>query len=268
MGYDFYKVDEQFMIRRNKKDSLPQVHIDENGHVALGGKGGSSEHTKFKPNIINWKLLSGGIKIEYNYLAEEFEGRTFSTLVEFGKEAASTNKRIVSEGTELQLKEKGSRGNTDSSGSILGDEFKKTIGKNAVHSAHLIADWFTGSGYKGSGNIIPASKEYNTEKMKGVEENIATNKEVVGKDFDLKVVASMKIYPDDKMEKALKNEELLPDKEGPDNFTADQISKIMNKLNKELDPQYATETSYYLNNKLLDAISADELLKKWIESKK
>ncbi len=264
LGYEFRKQNEKYHIRRRSAADSQQVHIDDEGVLQLGGKSGTSEHGEFKPIIKSWEIIEGGIEIKYGYEDEAHEDKTFTTLVEFGGEAMSSTKNITSTGENITLKPSGTRGRTDSSGRILGPKFKELIGSNRVHSAHLIADWFTGSGYAGSGNLIPASADYNTETMFDIEKLIA-GEFTEGEAFELQVSANMKVYPDSAVQQAIKNETLPESEQEEVVFSDSEIQKIMSELSKELDPMYATETKYDLAGHWERAIGTDDQLKDWIE---
>ena len=188
----------------------------------LENKKGVSEHTKYNPKVKSVKIDGNEFTITYEYVVDN-KKKVFVSVFNFGtvnddKGSTKTQKTV---GTNLKLKEKSTRGKTDSSGqlrnttalykqywkdkrekdknikkgkidpvdeSVLVAHFRSKSRKsgnipagietysdkiNLLDSAHHIADWFTGSGYKKSLNLTVTSAEYNRITMGGAEKNIA-----------------------------------------------------------------------------------------------
>ncbi|MCG9972579.1 eCIS core domain-containing protein [Christiangramia crocea] len=262
LGYRFVKAEGKYHIRRQSAQDLPAVHIDEEGYLRDGTKSGASDHTEYKPVITDWNIQEGGIKINYTYEDGEQKDEKFTTMIDFGAEAEARSKKITSSGQNISIKKAGTRGATDSSGKILGDSFKKLVAGKSVHSAHLIADWFRGSGYAGSGNLIPASSNYNLEDMADKEKEIFDS-ETAKTPFNLKVSANMEVFSDKSIEDAIEKEKLHGNEENK--FSEKEVAKVMNKLSKELDPMYATKTVYEMNGQGIGELSEDQKLKEWIK---
>jgi hypothetical protein len=111
------------------------------------------------------------------------------------------------EGKNLALKVPGTRGATDSAGELAIKKYGIDL-----NSAHVIADWFMGTGYKKGANLILTSKEFNQETMRNAEESIQQQiKDVMNnhKDsivtFDMTVSATFDVLEDDGIIGALKH---------------------------------------------------------------
>lgn len=130
---------------------------------------GKREHANYKPDNITYQIKEGAFEFSYDYgAAAELGGADdFTTRIAVGEVDGKQTLDQSSSGNALRIKESGTRGRTASSGTIRNDG-----GGPPLHSAHLIADWFTGSGYGAAGNLILTSPDYNTGVMGGVEERI------------------------------------------------------------------------------------------------
>ncbi len=119
----------------------------------------------------------------------------------------------------------------------------KTLDSNLFDSAHLVADWFSGSGYKDALNLTVTSAEYNRQTMGDAEKNIATKIKNVEKEsiFDLTVAAKWDILQDKEIMKDVNALSILKQ--------LNQNSKIQNTDNKELALQATKELSRVLLEK-------------------
>lgn len=166
-GYSFAVTNGKHYIRRKNAEDTPQVSIDGEGKLQLGGASGSSdpEHSNYIPDTIDKKESGMGYEVTYTTKTDEGNpGPNFKINISHaGVLRANENARQTRHvsGSNLKLKNTGgARGRTDSA----------TAG---FHNAHLIADRFGGSGSNTAMNIHPSSPSYNTRAMKGKEDLIA-----------------------------------------------------------------------------------------------
>lgn len=176
------------------------------------------EHADYKPIVTDYAVTGGKIRFTYDYAEADEEGGADDFATEIGIGEIADLPVIVqsSSGSNVRLKETGTRGRTASSGTIRNDG-----GGVPLHSAHLIADLFTGSGYGGSGNLILTSPDYNTKDMwdreKSIRDTILAITPTPTQDesgelivtklaFNLTVTASLKALTDDPVVAELKQQ--------------------------------------------------------------
>jgi hypothetical protein len=228
---------------------LQKLRINEDGILKVGDEG---EHANYKPIDVQVTLVDGGFLLVYHYS----DGKKFHTRIEFGSEAKLDTIVRVSHSEDLQIKEAGTRGRTNSSGDLMTENFKKLVnGKVDVHSAHLIADWFSGSGYRGAGNLVPTSDTYNTLDM-GDKEKEIVNKVNRGDSFSLSVSAKVKYLKDDAVVNALNKEkidqntlskeekELVKTFKTPTDLSEEQEKMAKDKFFNLADPAYIQSVTY------------------------
>ncbi len=228
---------------------LQKLRINEDGILKAGDEG---EHANYKPIDVQITLVDGGFLLVYHYS----DGKKFHTKIEFGSEAKLDTIVRISHSDDLQIKEAGTRGRTSSSGDIMTENFKKMVnGKVDVHSAHLIADWFSGSGYRGAGNLVPTSDTYNTADM-GDKEKEIVSKVNRGESFSLSVSAKVKYLKDDAVVNALNKEkidentlskeekELVKTFKNPTDLSEEQEKMAKDKFFNLADPAYIQSVNY------------------------
>ncbi len=272
-----YSVDVNGVISRasGKTNELPKLSINKQGTLIIGTDT-NSEHGEYKPIIISQKFVDKGLELKYEYEGEQGQGKEYTTLIEFGTEAAPKEYAVTSSSNQLVLKEAGTRGRTDSSGKIMTEDFKKIIATAQneatekkdveIHSAHLIADWFRGSGFAGAQNIIPTSKNFNTKKMFSIEKQIAERALEQPKPFNLSVRAVQKMVSDNAILTAVKKEGVKNEKNQTVSFANVKLDKLLTFLNKEKDPQYTESVNYDTALNISDRkLEADTELKKWFK---
>lgn len=130
-----------------------------------------AEHSDYKPQSTVPSIDNGTFKLAFDYNDEaETQGRKRDFVVRFSLRSAED--RTVDQsttGSNLTLKRAGTRGRTDSAGELTEAGYSDNI-----NSAHVLADWFEGSGYKGSLNLIAASEHYNKQIMAAAEASMAS----------------------------------------------------------------------------------------------
>jgi hypothetical protein len=129
----------------------------------------ADEHNKYKPQNITPSIKNDQFFLNFDYGedAERLGGkRDFMVRLNL-IDAQSGIVDQSTTGRNLTLKEEGTRGRTASAGEIA------EAGFSDLNSAHILADWFEGSGYKSSLNLIATSAHYNQEIMGRAEKLIA-----------------------------------------------------------------------------------------------
>jgi len=193
------------------------------------------EHNRYRPDpkTIVKEIKNGVFTLSYSYFPLN-EGETpplFKASVSMDKGRLFTH---IVNGYSLSVKPSGTRGvNT-----------AKSSNKEGTHRAHLIADWFKGSGYKEALNIINTSAEYNTGLMYDAEQIIQAGAEDIADEysdkiitFDMKVDAKYYILTDDDTLKAFEFHLAKEEK--------DELYKI---LQNNRDPRQTQGVDYLANN--------------------
>jgi hypothetical protein len=132
-------------------------------------RGEEQDHDKYKPQNIIPSIKNNQFFLNFDYGedAERLGGKR-DFMVRFNLIDAQSG--IVDQSTtgrNLTLKEEGTRGRTASAGELA------EAGFSDLNSAHVLADWFEGSGYKSSLNLIATSAHYNQKIMGTAEKSIA-----------------------------------------------------------------------------------------------
>jgi RNase P/RNase MRP subunit p29 len=166
-------------------------------------------------------------------------------------------KKITHEviGKNVAIKDSGTRGKVDSRGEMANKTMDPAI-LAQLNSAHLLADWFNGSGYKGGLNLILTSDTYNQKTMAGAEETVAQAIKKIqerNKDklvtFNLHVTATYKVTSDDKVLEILKSKK------------SDMSPKSLEKMHIELtgkqDPRRCDSVIYIVSNIKVDGMPMD-----------
>ncbi len=211
---------------------------------------GSTTHTEYKPQNIQSRIENGMFILTYDYGedAEQKGGkRDFIVRIKLLDIKGGISIQTV-KGDNLALKVPGTRGYTASSGS-----YGSTVNTNGVniHSAHLIADQFLGSGYKDALNLILTSGKFNTETMGDAEKSIVNRIKDVQRanpeklvTFSLLVGAKWKALSDDPvlsvLEKVLSSKDKKINSEDLD-LLAEETRK---NLTSKQDPKQVLEVSY------------------------
>lgn len=248
---------------------------------------GIKEHTEYKPVIKSIKKKKKKFIISYGYEDLKHKQKSFTVIFDFDKidDHKDSVQSQTTEGKNLKLKEKGTRGVTESSGKLINKSvlyrqylkdkkinFKKeftekelkqlvdnstdkkgfeehfkykaeklglvTLKKsNLFDSAHLVADWFSGSGYKEALNLTVTSAEYNRKTMGDAEKKIASelNKDSI---FDLTVTSTWDTLDDSEVLDEVNNISILAQ--------LNANKKIKNIKNKDLAKSAAQELSKIL----------------------
>lgn len=121
---------------------------------------------------IAFKVTNNMVVVSYHYAAVAHQAGVRDFDITF----KLLEGRMVSQtfaGKNLALKLKGTRGVVVSSGKLAQKDYAIEL-----NSAHGIADWFMGSGYRKALNLILTSKEFNQETMKKAETQL--QQQIVG----------------------------------------------------------------------------------------
>lgn len=157
------------------------------------------DHKEFKPEIVHIAYSADGttrtITFQYKFqddLGEREERMTFTCTQRLDDFMTTSAK-----GTNLSLTDRG-RGETEQIGSHV-------TGEN-LNNAHVIANWFHGSGYRESLNLMTTSDTFNQETMGDVEDTIAdiVRKNPSIKTFDMEVHVEWGDFLEDDAEERLK----------------------------------------------------------------
>jgi hypothetical protein len=169
------------------------------------------EHTEFYPEKMDVKAVSDGVVITYTTRA----GKNFETKV--GRSGHVTEAK----GFDLDLTTLG-RGITEDPANK-----EKNKGQN---SAHIIANWFGGSGYKKSLNLVTTSAHFNQVVMGRAEDQIVDwVKHIQIQKFNLKVAVDWGVV---KEEEAVKRvQERVKDLAG---LSGDELEKSRTKIIRDL----------------------------------
>lgn len=153
---------------------------DDYGIVRVPKQNDAEDHNYYYPREVRRNsekgLLPDGT---YQMIYKGYKSAQFTVTVGEGDLVKSV------EGTALAMKVPGTRGVTQASPNIAPAQNQE------LDRTHLIADRFSGSGYKESLNLVTCSLRYNREFMGNTEKSIATylNKNLPTRDseFNLKV---------------------------------------------------------------------------------
>ena len=231
------KITYEFIYDKLKKKPEPISFEDfdekvKNGDINLApGK----EHNRYKPDpdTIVTEIKNGIFTLSYSYLPQNEEELppSFKASVSMDKGRLFTH---IVNGYSLSVKPSGTRGvNT-----------AKSSNKDGTHRAHLIADWFKGSGYKEALNIINTSAQYNTGLMYDAEQIIQSGAEDIADEypdkmitFDMEVDAKYYILADNDTLKAF---EL--------HLAKEEVDKLYKILQNNKDPRWTQSVNYLANN--------------------
>lgn len=210
-----------------------------NGDINLApGK----EHNRYKPDpdTIVMGIKNGVFTLSYSYIPQ-VEGETppsFKASVSMDKGRLFTH---IVNGYSLSVKPSGTRGVNTAKGS----------NREGTHRAHLIADWFKGSGYKEALNIINTSAEYNTGSMYIAEREIESDAEKRADEnpdkiitFDMTVEAKYYVLTD---KATLEGFEL--------HFEKEEVNELYKILQNNEDPRQTESVNYLANNFKADGVS-------------
>jgi hypothetical protein len=218
---------------------------------------GHRDHSDFKPQFIGYEISDGSFQFTYDYSdqAEQGGADDFITAIAFGEVGGADTLNQSSQGNNLRVKESGTRGRTVSSGGLRSDD-----GGFPLHSAHLIADWFSGSGFGAAGNLVLTSPNYNLKEMGDVEKNVFAAISSASRDrnqpddpeknplppltFNMTVEASLRTFGDEavvtQLNKALESTtKKLDDKE-----LESILEKTMQLLTGRRDPRQSLRVTY------------------------
>ncbi len=204
----------------------------------------TSEHSDYRPQNIVPSVNGNSFVLDYDYGPEGLDiSELLHVKVEMKIDDVSQDKiNHQVTGTNLGIKKSGSRGKTDSAGKLLIDTVD-TSELPQLNSAHLIADWFQGSGYRQGLNLVLTSDDFNQNTMAGAEDNIHQQINKIQQKhgnllvtFDLQVAAVYEVTNDDKIVNILKG--LKPD------MNADSLAEMHKALAGDQDARRCESVSY------------------------
>jgi hypothetical protein len=135
---------------------------------------GEGEHSAFLPKILDVQYQNEERIVTFEY-EDDDQQKKFTV-----KQRLSDYLTTSVKGINLSLKPFAGRGVTE--------EASTHVRSKGMHSAHLVADWFGGCGYKQSLNLISTSDHFNTSVMGGVERTIVARFQSLGAaQFDMQV---------------------------------------------------------------------------------
>ena len=209
----------------------------------------------------NLKLKEKGIRG-----ATEGSGQLFDQSRLYRLFLEEKNKKIEKKATEVKLKEMVSdigmdlfiayarkkvnyNGNTD-----LEERAKKLQKANLFDSAHIVADWFGGSGYRQALNLSVTSAEYNRIVMGDAEKYLAESVKKKGEEttFNLNVAATWDYLEDNEILKVVNEKSIvqrlkteIKDKEVDQRILSlDAKKELDSVLQKKQDPRRVLNVDY------------------------
>ena len=154
-------------------------------------------------------------------------------------------------GNNLSVKDPGSRGKTDSKGVMINKEVDQTD-LPQLNSAHLLADWFKGTGYRQGLNLILTSEKYNTKTMQKAEKDVANEILEIEEDypgqkitFDLHVTANYQVTDTDGIITTLQK---------INSYEDNQLDEIHRDLSGRQDPCRCLSVNYRVKKVRVDGI--------------
>ena len=153
------------------------------------------------------------------------------------------------------------------------EEYRYLQKEQKFDSAHLVADWFGGSGYRRALNLVVTSAQYNRVVMKGAEEKIVEEvkqksrkreKESAPSLFDLSVTATWDILSDNEVKKTVNRSSIFnglpPDlkreKEDGKKLAEAAAKELFDLLASKQDPRRVLSVRYY-KGKLKSPVHAE-----------
>ncbi|WP_024769964.1 eCIS core domain-containing protein [Aquimarina macrocephali] len=242
------KVEHQFnwdkLKERNQNNTFPDFNSKWDSKEIEPDTGGTSEHSDYKPQNIVPSVEGDSFVLNYDYGPEGL-GKDELESIEVKMKIDNVSERKINHsvtGRNLGIKASGSRGRTDSAGKLM-REGVDTTNLPQMNSAHIIADWFQGSGYKQGLNLILTSDTYNQTTMAGAEskivagiQKIQSKQEPLLITFDLQVTAVYEATSDDKVVETLKG--LKSD------MTAEALAEMHQALAGDQDPRRCESVTY------------------------
>lgn len=240
VSFDFSKInDANEVVQATKGKNLTLKEAGSRGKTASSGE--VKEHSKAEKadssnhqEMFKGEYLKKFIKEKYGneYLQEKMKSKKELTTLLNPHE-----KREFEESFAVEYK-----------------KFEHLKGEQKFDSAHILADWFGGSGYKEALNLLVTSAEYNRIVMGGAEKNIVKDIKNKSEDsfFDLSVTATWDILSDSEIksqisEKTIKKQ--LPKNQGISEEGMNEIAKgsetdLYNILISKQDPRRVLKVNY------------------------
>ncbi|WP_020570414.1 phage tail protein [Neolewinella persica] len=218
---------------------------------------GHREHANYRPNIQRYEIINNAFQFTYDYSdqAEQGGADDFITSIAFGKVGSAQTLNQSSQGNSLKVKDSGTRGRTVSSGGLRSDD-----GGFPLHSAHLIADWFSGSGFGAAGNLVLTSPDYNLKAMGDVEKKVYEAVSTASRarpqpadpvqnplpplTFNMTVVASLRTFGDEAVVVELRAALQGQQKKLEENELKNILEETMKLLTSRRDPRQSLQVTY------------------------
>jgi hypothetical protein len=209
---------------------------------------GEDAHSDYNPVILSTKIENEEFILTYTYASEKEKSEDKQKIFTVRMKMLEGNKVQHSvTGTNLCLKNKGTRGRWESAGELAKEKYKG--GDVQLNASHLIGDWFQGTGYKSGLNLIATSASFNLEDMLRTEKSIAqilVDEEInnPGKvaTMNLHVTAIYSILSDDAVMEYLTNIGNVDSK------------KLHKQLQSKQDPRRCESVIYKITSLMLDGV--------------
>ena len=206
---------------------------------------GSTHHGDYKPQNLNPYIEGDFFVLEYDYGPENLgRDELIQMKVKMKVDEVENSNKVTHQvtGYNIAIKDAGSRGKADSARKLEREDLDKT-NLPQLNAAHILADWFNGSGYRQGLNLILTSKTYNQETMAGAEGQVHKAIDKIQKKnpnslvtFDLQVTAVYETTDDDKVVSILQNKQA--------NMSKEALEKMRLELAGEQDPRRCESVRY------------------------
>ena len=235
--------------------------------------GGSNDHNFFQDKNLdvsggdrsNLNIRNGVLNLRYKY-DNPWKGTGDDKLIFHVEVRVQEGQDILQtvRGQNLRRKVEDTRGYTVSSGDLSSEDFvnrkKERISDmphKGFHSAHILGDMFTGSGYKSHLNLIVTSRNYNAVKMYDKEKHIMNQMKTTPENvdrIDLTVSALWRVFIDENIIDQLKTSVDKGLTKGinnkfekfRDDLREDAFKEAYEYLAKKQDPRLVLDVKYEL----------------------
>lgn len=240
VSFDFSKInDANEVTQATKGKNLALKEAGSRGKTASSGE--LKEHSKAE-------------KSPPSDHREIFKGEYLKKFIKEKYGNAYLQEKMQSEQELAMLLKPHEKREFDESFAVEYKKFEHLKGEQKFDSAHILADWFGGSGYKEALNLVVTSAEYNRVVMGGAEKNIVRDIKSKSEDslFDLSVTATWDVLSDSEIksqisEKTIKKQ--LPKNQGISEEGMNEIAKgsetdLYAILTSKQDPRRVLKVNY------------------------
>ncbi len=238
-----HQFDWERLKQREQTNNFPDFNTKwENGEIDVAPSG--KEHSDYKPQNVIPSIEGDIFVLKYDYGPQGLESDELLQIeVRMNVDDIADRKinhQVIGRG--IGVKASGTRGRTDSAGRLL-QEGVDTSDLPQLNAAHLIADWFKGSGYRQGLNLILTSDYYNQIVMFGAESQLVQELQDIQADYgdvlvtlNLRVTAIYEASVDDKVVEVLRG--IKPEME------ESELQTMHTRLAAKQDPRRCEKVIY------------------------